>query len=55
MEMFVNGYDASIFHIPEFVREGVKIPAFVIPPSIDLLHEKNKELKEGYIEHVLSK
>ncbi len=55
LEMFVNGYDASIFHIPEFVREGVKIPAFVIPPSIDPLHDKNRELKEDFIRHVLEK
>jgi len=55
LEMFVNGYDASIFHIPEFVREGVSIPAFVIPPSIDPLHDKNKDLKEDYIRYVLEK
>ncbi len=55
LEMFVNGYDASIFHIPEFVREGVSIPAFVIPPSIDPLHDKNRELKEDYVHHVLNK
>ena len=55
LEMFVNGYDASIFHIPEFVREGVRIPAFVIPPSIDPLHEKNRDLDEDYILEVLSR
>ncbi len=55
LEMFVNGYDAVIFHIPEFVRGGVKPPAFVIPPSIDPLHDKNKDLKEDYIRYVLEK
>ncbi len=55
LEMFVNGYDGSIFHIPEFVREGVKIPAFIIPPSIDPLHDKNKDLDENYIKYVLKK
>lgn len=55
LEIFVNGYDASIFHIPEFVREGVKIPAYVIPPSIDPLHDKNRDLEEDYIKYVLEK
>jgi len=55
LEMFVNGYDGSIFHIPEFVREGVQIPAFVIPPSIDPLHDKNVELEEDFVRGVLEK
>ncbi|RLJ70269.1 trehalose synthase (ADP-glucose) [Hydrogenivirga caldilitoris] len=55
LEMFVNGYDGSIFHIPEFVREGVQIPAFVIPPSIDPLHDKNIELSEEFINSVLER
>ncbi len=55
LEMFVNGYDGSIFHIPEFVREGVQIPAFVIPPSIDPLHDKNVELEEDFVRGVLER
>lgn len=55
VEMFVNGYDGSIFHIPEFVREGVQIPTFVIPPSIDPLHDKNIELDEEFVSGVLEK
>ncbi|WP_457600853.1 glycosyltransferase [Hydrogenivirga sp.] len=55
LEMFVNGYDGSIFHIPEFVREGVQIPAFVIPPSIDPLHDKNRELEESFVRETLVK
>ncbi|MDQ7038824.1 MAG: glycosyltransferase [Aquificota bacterium] len=55
LETFVNSYDAAIFHIPEFVREGVRIPAFVIPPSIDPLHDKNRELEEDFINSVLER
>ncbi len=55
LEMFVNGYDGGIFHIPEFVREGVQIPAFIIPPSIDPLHDKNIPLEEGFIRETLER
>ena len=55
VEMFVNGYDGSIFHIPEFVRDGVEIPTFVIPPSIDPLHDKNIDLNEEFILQVLER
>ncbi len=55
LETFVNSYDAAIFHIPEFVREGVRIPTFVIPPSIDPLHDKNRELEDGFIKSVLER
>ncbi len=46
VEQFLNAYDCAIFHIPEFVKEGVKVRTFIIPPSIDPLDEKNRELKE---------
>lgn len=55
LETFINGYDACIFHIPEFVREGVRVPAFVIPPSIDPLHDKNVELGEGFVRATLER
>jgi trehalose synthase len=55
LEIFVNGYDAGIFHIPEFVREGVRIPSYIIPPSIDPLHDKNRELDDHFIFGVLEK
>ncbi len=55
LETFVNSYDGSIFHIPEFVREGVKIPAFIIPPSIDPLHDKNVDLEEDFVKNTLER
>ncbi len=55
VETFVNSYDATVFHIPEFVREGVKVPTFIIPPSIDPLHEKNVELEEEFVRSVVER
>ncbi len=55
IEGFLNAYDAAVFHIPEFVYRGVKIPAFVIPPSIDPIHPKNMELKEEQIKDILER
>ncbi len=55
VESFVNGYDAAIFHIPEFVREGVRIPTYIIPPSIDPLHDKNREIEADLVESTLTR
>ncbi len=53
IETFLNAYDACIFHMPEFVYEKVKIPAFTIRPSIDPFHPKNEELSEEEITETL--
>lgn len=43
LSSFCRGYDASIFSVARYARfPGV--PAFVIPPSIDPLSDKNREL-----------
>lgn len=55
IEGFLNAYDAAVFHIPEFVHKGVKIPTFIIPPSIDPLHPKNKDLEAVEIESILDR
>ncbi len=55
LETFVNSYDACVFHIPEFVREGVRVPSFIIPPSIDPLHEKNVSLEDSFVRETLEK
>jgi trehalose synthase len=55
LENFVNSYDAAVFHIPEFVRDGVRIPAFIIPPSIDPLHDKNRELEAEFVNSVVER
>ncbi len=55
IENFINAYDVCIFHMPEFVYEGIKIPAYIIPPSIDPLHPKNIDLPEEKIKKILSR
>jgi trehalose synthase len=55
VETFSRGYDASIFHVPEFVPEAFSVPAFIIPPSIDPLHDKNKDLEVDFIPKIVAK
>jgi trehalose synthase len=40
---FVNQYDAAVFSLPRFGRR-TGIPQFIVPPSIDPLSEKNRDL-----------
>lgn len=49
IETLVNAYDATIFHIPEFVYKGIQIPTYIIPPSIDPLHPKNIDIDNDLI------
>lgn len=42
---YVAGYDASIFSLPAFVRQ-LPHPCYVIPPAIDPLSDKNRDLPE---------
>lgn len=48
----VKHYDASVFSLPEFTR---RLPhnQYIIPPSIDPLSDKNKDLDIEHIEAVL--
>ncbi|MCI0404559.1 MAG: glycosyltransferase [candidate division Zixibacteria bacterium] len=52
---FVEQYDASIFSAPSFAQE-LPIPQYQIPPSIDPLALKNRELPEeevrAYLEEI---
>jgi trehalose synthase len=52
---YISNYDASIFSTPSFARSDLKIPQFMVSPSIDPLADKNKELPQTYIDRVLSK
>jgi trehalose synthase len=47
----VDKYDASIFSMAEFAQP-LPHPQFLIPPSIDPLSEKNRELAPGEMESV---
>jgi trehalose synthase len=47
----VEGYDASIFSMAEFAQP-LRHPQFLVPPSIDPLSEKNRDLAPAEIEAV---
>jgi len=47
----VEGYDASIFSMAEFAQP-LPHPQFLVPPSIDPLSEKNRDLSPSEIEAV---
>lgn len=48
LRQFVAEYDASIFSLPEFAHP-LPHPAYIVPPSIDPLSDKNRELPEEEI------
>ncbi len=51
----VEHYDAAIFSAAHYVMSQWPLPKFLIPPFIDPLSEKNRELSEGEITQVLDK
>ncbi|MHB0977417.1 MAG: glycosyltransferase [Candidatus Aquicultorales bacterium] len=54
---YVNEYDAAVFTMKKFIPPGVSIPperVFVIPPAIDPLATKNRELPTGLSKEVLA-
>jgi len=54
LRRYVEQYDGSIFHMAEYTK-GLNIPQFIIPPAIDPLSDKNKELSEEEIQNNLDK
>jgi len=46
LRRFLDGYDASIFSMPDFAQI-LPHPQYLIAPSIDPLSDKNRELAEG--------
>lgn len=54
LKPYVEQYDASIFSMPDFSQQ-LSIPQYMIPPSIDPLADKNKDLPASAIEAVLQK
>jgi trehalose synthase len=51
---FIDDYDAAVFSAPSFAQV-LPIRQFLIPPSIDPLSDKNRELPQPVIEAVLKK
>ncbi len=54
LKQFVDQYDASIFSMPAFAQK-LAIPQFMVPPSIDPLADKNRDLPESEVTAVLEK
>ena len=54
LKPFVDQYDASIFSMPAFAQK-LAIPQFMVPPSIDPLADKNRDLPESEVTAVLEK
>lgn len=52
---YINKYDASVFSAPAFARSDIKIPKYLISPSIDPLSDKNRELPEETVYSILDK
>ncbi len=51
LKKHVENYDAAIFSAAKFAQ-SLRIPQFMIPPSIDPLSEKNRELTEEEVTEV---
>jgi trehalose synthase len=49
---YINQYDAAVFSLPKFARR-LGIPKYVIPPSIDPLSEKNRDLSPREVTGIL--
>lgn len=54
LRRFIEQYDISVFTSPKFARE-LRIPRFLVAPSIDPFSEKNRELTQPEIDSVLKK
>lgn len=54
LKRWVDKYDASVFSAPQFAQK-LDIPQVQIPPSIDPLSDKNKDLPQEYIDSVMDR
>ena len=52
---FVAQYDATIFHVEKFARKDIPNRQFIVPPAIDPVDQKNRELLKDEIDRVLEK
>jgi trehalose synthase len=54
LKSMVDQYDATVFSAPQFAQH-LDIPQIQIPPSIDPLSDKNKDLPEDFITEVMER
>ncbi len=53
---YLESFDAAIFTMPEYVREGLTHPdVYTVPPAIDPLSPKNVELSRQTVEEILTR
>jgi len=52
---WIKNYDAAIFSAAHYIVSRWPLPNFIIPPFIDPLSEKNRELSRAEIDGVLAK
>ena len=53
---FTDLYDAAVFSMQEFIREGMRVRKIsIIPPSIDPLSDKNRPLRESEVNLILER
>ncbi|MFQ6052051.1 MAG: glycosyltransferase [Candidatus Hydrothermarchaeota archaeon] len=55
MRRYINRYDVTIFSIPAFGRPDLTLKQFTIPPSIDPLDDKNRDLSAEEVNRFLDK
>jgi len=55
LKNYINKYDASVFSAPAFARNEIRVPQYLISPSIDPLSDKNRELPTEAINTILEK
>lgn len=54
LRAYVESYDAAIFSVSKFSKP-MPIEEYIVPPSIDPLSDKNREMDDGEINAVLEK
>ena len=55
LKPFIDRFDAAIFHIPQFLRQDLVVPQYIVPPFVDPLSDKNRGLPEETIQRVLQR
>ena len=55
LKPYLDLFDAAVFHIPQFLRRDLFIPQYLIPPFIDPLSDKNRDLRPEEIQTVLDR
>ena len=54
LQDYVAQYDASIFSMPDFAQQ-LAIPQYMVPPSIDPLGDKNRDLPDDEVRTVVAR